>query len=250
MSAVPGARRQDPTRLDSPGPRLNRLLASLPEEDFEAIAPALEPVTLVARGTLNGAGERLDHAWFPTTAIISLQQVLEGRPSSEVAMVGREGMVGLGIVLGDPASSRHACVHCPGQAWRLPGALLRERFDRSAPLRSILLRQAQALMAQIAQNGVCYRLHSVEQQVCRRLLMSLDRLMTQEVPVTHEALANALGVRREAVTLAACRLLSDGLLRSSRGRIAVLDRPGLERRACECYASLHGELERLLGQGT
>lgn len=230
---------------DLPGPRQNLLLGALPGPDFELLSRHLEPVMLAARDQLYAPDQPGEHAWFPGSAILSLQQVIDGKPGSEVALVGREGMVGLAPVLADLPSTRRACVHCAGHAWKLPAAVLRERFDASPPLRTLLLRHAQGLMAQIAQNGVCYRLHSVEQQVCRRLLMSMDRLGSREIPVTHEALAGALGVRREAVTLAACRLLADGLLQGGRGRIVVLDREGLEQRACECYQTLRAETERL-----
>jgi CRP-like cAMP-binding protein len=247
MSGASGLRAAGAPQWDLPGPRQNLLLGALPAADFEALAERLEPVALATRELLYAPGSPSAHAWFPGTAIISLQQVIEGRPGSEVALVGREGMVGLVAVLGELPSSRQACVHCAGHAWRLPAADLRERFDASPALRALLLRHAQGLMAQIAQNGVCYRLHSVEQQVCRRLLMSMDRLGSREIPITHEALAGALGVRREAVTLAACRLLADGLLQGGRGRIVVLDRDGLERRSCECYQTLRLETQRLLG---
>ena len=235
---------------DRPGPRQNLLLEALPAADFNALEPHLELVSLAAREVVYGPDSPAAYAWFPGTAIISLQQVLEGRPGSEVALVGREGMVGLVAVLGDLQSTRQACVHCAGHAWRIPADVLREHFDASPPLRALLLRHAQGLMAQIAQNGVCYRLHSVEQQVCRRLLMSMDRLGSREIPVTHEALAGALGVRREAVTLAACRLLGDGLLQGGRGRMVIADRDGLEKRACECYQTLRVETQRLLGAGS
>ena len=193
---------------DLPGPRQNLLLGALPPVEYDALAVHLEPVSLAVRELLFAPGTPARHAWFPGSAIVSLQQVIEGRPGSEVALVGREGMVGLVAVLGDLPSTRQACVHCAGHGWRLPAAALRERFDASPVLRALLLRHAQGLMAQIAQNGVCYRLHSVEQQVCRRLLMSMDRLGSRDIPVTHEVLAGALGVRREAVTLAASRLLA------------------------------------------
>ena len=247
MSAASGAQQCPSTAWGVPGPRQNRLLDALPADEFEALARWLEPVMLGTRDVLYGPAAPAAYAWFPSPCVLSLRQMLDGRPSSEVAMVGREGMVGLVAVLGDLPNSRHACVQCAGQAWRLPAACLRERFDASPALRSLLLRHAQGLMAQIAQNGVCYRLHSVEQQLSRRLLMCMDRLAGAEIPVTHEALAGALGVRREAVTLAACRLLADGLVRGGRGRIVVLDRAGLEQRACECYQTLRGEAQRLAG---
>ena len=235
-----------PAQWDLPGPRQNLLLGALPAPEFEALAPHLEFTMLAARELLYAPDSQAAHAWFPGTAVISLQQALEGRSGSEVALVGREGMVGLVAVLGELPSTRQACVHCAGHAWRLSAAVLRERFDASPALRALLLRHAQGLMAQIAQNSVCYRLHSVEQQVSRRLLMSMDRLGSREIPVTHEALAGALGVRREAVTLAACRLLADGLVQGGRGRIVIVDRDGLERRACECYQAVRAETQRLL----
>lgn len=247
MNAVTPARTRGQGQWDLPGPRQNLILGALPAADFEALEARLEPVSLAVRELLYSPDSPAAHAWFPGTAVLSLQQVIDGRPGSEVALVGREGMVGLVAVLGDLPSSRQACVHCAGFAWRMPAAALREHFDASPALRALLLRHAQGLMAQIAQNGVCYRLHSVEQQVCRRLLMSMDRLGSREIPVTHEVLAGALGVRREAVTLAACRLLADGLVQGGRGRIVVLDRDGLERRACECYQTLRAETLRLLG---
>ena len=245
MTAIGSPRATEGAPRELPGPRQNLLLAALPQEDFAHLAAHLEPVALVSRQRLYGPDLPAASAWFPGTAIVSLQQVLDGRPGSEVALVGREGMGGLAAVLGDMPNSRQASVHCAGHGWRLPAQVLRDRFDASPAMRALLLRHAQGLMAQIAQNGVCYRLHSVEQQVCRRLLMSMDRLGSREVPVTHEALAGALGVRREAVTLAACRLLADGLLQGGRGRIVVLDRAGLERRACECYQAVRSETERL-----
>lgn len=250
MSAAGGLHQRDRVAWGLRGPCQNSLLGALPPDEFEALARWLEPVMLTIRDTLYGPDAPAAWAWFPSTSIISLRQMLDGRPSSEVALVGREGMVGLSAVLGDLPSSRHACVQCAGQAWRLPADCLRERFDASPALRSLLLRHTQGLMAQIAQNGVCYRLHSVEQQLCRRLLMCMDRLGIPEIPVTHESLAGALGVRREAVTLAACRLLADGLVQGGRGRITVLDRTRLEQRACECYATLREEARRLAGPAT
>lgn len=228
------------------GPRQNQLLSALPESDYELVQPHLEPVPVPCGMVLCHADVRARFAYFPTTAIISLQQILAGKPSSEVAIAGRDGMCGISIVMGDMPASRRATVHCAGHAYRLKAEVLRDLFVQSPELRTLLLRYAQVQMAQVAQNAVCYRLHSVEQQVCRRLLMSLDRLLSPEIPVTHEVLACALGVRREAVTLATCRLFSEGLLHCSRGRIVVLDRVALERRSCECYAALQHEASRLM----
>lgn len=228
------------------GPRQNQLLAMLSDADYEQVLAHLEPVPMPSGLVLCHSDMRASHAYFPTTAIISLQQVLAGKPSAEVAIVGRDGMSGISILTGDSATTRRSTVHCAGHGYQMGAEALARLFGELPDLRSLLLRYAQVQMAQVAQNAVCYRLHSVEQQVCRRLLMSLDRLLSPEIPVTHEVLACALGVRREAVTLATCRLFSEGLLHCARGRIVVLDRPALEHRACECYGALQHEVLRLL----
>lgn len=234
------------TALRKIGPRQNLLLASLPARAFERLLPHLESVPMLL-------GEVLldDHefAYFPSTAIISLVQATEAGASSEVAMVGRDGMCGISVFTGGSRPGSRAIVHCAGAGYRLRADLLKAEFSQPGPFRVLMLRYAQVRMAQIAQTAVCYRHHSVEQQVCRRLLMSLDRLISTEVPVTHELMAATLGVRREAVTLATCRLQSEGLITCSRGRISLLDRAKVEARSCECYRALNKEVARLLPLG-
>lgn len=230
----------------APSPRQNFLLDAFPEATYSRLLSGLESVSLRCGALISPSNARASHAWFPTSAIISLQQDLDGKAGSEVALVGRDGMCGISIVVGDGCSSRRAMVHCAGHAYRLPADVLQAEFEASPGLRAPLLRYFQAQMAQVAQNAACYRLHSVEQQVCRRLLMLLDRLPSQEIPVTHELLAGALGVRREAITLACSRLLAEDIIQRGRGRIRVLDRDQLERHACECHLSLQREVARLL----
>lgn len=228
------------------GPRQNNLLDCLPEPALACLLPHLELTKLDAATVLSASDVPATHAWFPTSAIVSLQQDVDGKPGSEVALVGRDGMCGISIVVGDGCSSRRTTVHCAGLAYRLPAQVLRDQFADTPILRALLLRYFQAQMAQVAQNAACYRLHSVDQQVCRRLLMLLDRLPTQEIAVTHELLAGAIGVRREAITLACSRLLGEGIIQPGRGRIRVLDRDRLAKHACECHHSLQSEVARLL----
>lgn len=226
-------------------PRQNFLLKALPDDAYARLHVHLEPMSVECGVVISPPDARASHAWFPTSAIISLQQDLDGKAGSEVALIGSDGLCGMSIVVGDGCSSRRATVHCAGQAYRLPAQILQQEFEASSELRAGLLRYFQAQMAQVAQNAACYRLHSVEQQVCRRLLMLLDRLPALEIPVTHEMLASALGVRREAVTLACSRLLAEGIIQPGRGRIRVLDRDRLESHACECHLSLQREVARL-----
>ncbi|OGT57166.1 MAG: hypothetical protein A3E01_13975 [Gammaproteobacteria bacterium RIFCSPHIGHO2_12_FULL_63_22] len=226
-------------------PLQNLLLQALPDDAYSRLQARLEPVLLECGVVISPPDTRASHAWFPTSCIISLQQDLDGKPGSEVALIGRDGVCGMSIVVGDGYSRRRATVHCAGQAYRLPAEALQEEFEASPALRASLLRYFQAQMAQVAQNAACYRLHSVEQQVCRRMLMLLDRLPSLEIPVTHELLAGAVGVRREAITLACSRLLAEGIIQPGRGRIRVLDRDRLESHACECHLSLRREVSRL-----
>ena len=227
------------------GPRQNTLLYCVPEPAFSRLQPSLELVSLECAALLGGSDLPASHAYFPTSAIVSLQQDVDGKPGSEVALVGRDGMCGVSIVVGDGCSTRRTTVHCAGQAYRLPAQVLREQFSDTPDLRSVLLRYFQAQMAQVAQNAACNRLHSVDQQVCRRLLMLLDRLPSLEIVVTHELLAGAIGVRREAITLACSRLVAEGIVQAGRGRIRVLDVDRLATLACECHRSLQSEVARL-----
>ena len=229
-----------------PGPRHNHVLGWLQASSVSALMPHLEAVSLQCGAVLTRPGARRQHAYFPTTAILSLQQDIDAGSCPEVALVGCDGMSGMSIVVGDGFSSRQAVVHCAGLAYRLPAQQLRAEFDASADLRSNLFRCFQVQMAQVAQNVACYRLHSVDQQVCRRLLMLLDRLPSAEVPITHELLAGALGVRREAISISCMRLVSEGIIQPGRGRIQVLERARLESYACECHRSLGRAVARLL----
>lgn len=234
-----------PSKWAESHPRQNFLLEALPDHAYSRLHLHLEPMPVAHGLVISPPDARASHAWFPTSAIISLQQDIDGKAGSEVALIGRDGMCGISIVVGDGCSSRRASVHCAGMAYRLPGEVLQREFEATPAFRVIVLRYFQAQMAQVAQNAACYRLHSVDQQVCRRMLMLLDRLPALEIPVTHEMLANALGVRREAITLACARLLAEGIIQPGRGRIRVLDPDRLESHACECHLSLQREVLRL-----
>lgn len=227
-------------------PRNNQLLAALPAADFARIADDLELIALRLGATLYEPGGQLQHAYFPTTAIASLHYVTESGAMAESASVGNEGVVGFSLFMGGNTTNSSAVVMTQGHAYRLAGHLLRAEFHRAESLQRLLLRHTQALITQVAQTSVCNRHHSVEQQLCRWLLMTLDRHPGRELVMTQELVSNMLGVRRESVTEAASRLQQVGYIRYRRGHIAVLDRHGLESRACECYAVVKNELTRLL----
>jgi len=227
-------------------PPLNHLLNALPLSDFERIKPKLENVTLNMGDVLYESGDQMRHAYFPTTAIISLLYVLEDGSSVEIAVVGNEGMLGIALFMGGHTTPSRAIVRCKGQALRLKADNLLEEFQLGGQTQSLLLRYTQALITQMTQTGVCNRHHSVEQQLCRWLLLSLDRLPGNSLDMTQDLIASMLGVRREGVTEAAGRLQRDGLIQYSRGHIEVLDRPRLEQNVCECYKVVKTEFERLL----
>lgn len=227
-------------------PPLNHLLNALPLSDFERIKPKLETVTLNMGDVLYESGDQMRHAYFPTTAIISLLYVLEDGSSVEIAVVGNEGMLGIALFMGGHTTPSRAIVRCKGQALRLKADNLLEEFQLGGQTQSLLLRYTQALITQMTQTGVCNRHHSVEQQLCRWLLLSLDRLPGNSLDMTQDLIASMLGVRREGVTEAAGRLQRDGLIQYSRGHIEVLDRPRLEQNVCECYKVVKTEFERLL----
>lgn len=229
-----------------PDPRQNHLLSALPEDVSDRLFPHLEPISLPLGKTLYESGGRLDHVYFPTTAIVSLLYVMENGASAEIAVVGNEGVVGIALFLGGETMPNRAVVQSAGHGYRLKGQDLKLEFDRSGALQHLLLRYTLALLSQMAQTAVCNRHHSVDQQLCRWLLLSLDRLPSNELCMTQELIANMLGVRREGVTEAAGKLQSAGLIHYSRGRIEVLDRPGLEARVCECYEVVRKEFMRLL----
>jgi CRP-like cAMP-binding protein len=228
------------------GPKRNHLLAALPDTDWLRWLPLLERVELPHGRILHASDVALEHVYFPTTATVALLHLLEDGGSAAVALVGNEGVVGVAAFLGGRSAPTHAVVQGSGEAFRMPAQVLSDEFNRSAAVLRLLLRYTQALITQMAQTAVCNRHHSLDQQLCRWLLLSLDRVQGNELEMTQESIANALGVRREGVTEAAHRLQEVGLIRYSRGHIAVLDRRGLQERACECYAVVRNERDRLL----
>ncbi len=227
-------------------PNQNHLLAALPTADFEPLAAHLELVPMRLGDTLYEPGGQLQHAYFPTTCIVSLHYVMESGASAESAGVGNEGVVGISLFMGGNTTPSSAVVQTAGHAYRLAGRVLKQEFSRSGLLQRLLLRYTQALMTQMAQTTACNRHHSVEQQLCRWLLLTLDRLPTNELVMTQELVSNMLGVRREGITEAAGRLQQAGMISYRRGHITVLNRAGLEAQACECYAVVKTELKRLL----
>jgi CRP-like cAMP-binding protein len=227
-------------------PRDNQILAALPEAEWARWRPQMEPVDMPLGKVLYESGKTLAHLYFPTTAIVSLLYVMENGSSAEIAIVGREGLVGISLFMGGDSTPSRAVVQSAGKGFRLKAATMMAEFNRSGPVMHLLLRYTQALITQMAQTAVCNRHHSLDQQLCRWLLLSLDRLPGNELVMTQELIANMLGVRREGVTEAAGQLQKDGLISYQRGRINVLDRPGLEKRTCECYAVVKTEYDRLL----
>jgi CRP-like cAMP-binding protein len=232
-----------PTSL---GPRNNLLLAALPDEEWQRWLPQLELVVMPLGQVLYESGATLSHVYFPTTAIVSLLYVMENGASAEIAVVGNEGIVGISLFMGGESTSSRAVVQSAGNGLRLKAQMIKNEFNRAGPVLHLLLRYTQALITQMAQTAVCNRHHSLDQQLCRWLLLSLDRLQDNELVMTQELIANMLGVRREGVTEGALKLQQGGLIRYARGRISVLDRPGLEKRTCECYAVVKKEYDRLL----
>jgi CRP-like cAMP-binding protein len=210
------------------------------------LQPDLEPVPLPLGWAIYESGDRLGHAYFPTEGIVSLLYLMKNGASAEIAVTGNEGLVGISLFMGGGSTPSRAIVQSAGHAYRLGGETLMREFERGGVLQHLLLRYTQALITQMAQTAVCNRHHTVEQQLCRWLLLSLDRLSSNELHMTQELIANMLGVRREGVTEAAGRLQEAGLIRYQRGQIVVLDRPKLERRVCECYAVVKRECDRLL----
>ena len=227
-------------------PNQNHLLAALPASDFAPLEAHLELVPMALGQMLYEPGGQMHHAYFPTTSIVSLHYVTESGASAETAGVGNEGVVGVSLFMGGNTTSSSAVVQTAGYAYRLDRHTLKEEFNRAGALQRLLLRYTQALMTQTAQTAVCNRHHSVEQQLCRWLLLTLDRLPNRELVMTQELVASMLGVRRESVTEAAGRLQEAGYIRYRRGHIGVLDRTGLETQVCECYGVVKKELDRLL----
>ena len=232
--------------LASLTPRENLLLAALPATVYQQLSPQLEFVEMDLGHSLYESGGRLQHVYFPVTGIVSLLYVTAGGNSAELAVVGCEGMIGVSLFMGGETTPNRAVVQSACRAYRLPVSTLKAGFAEGGALQVILLKYTQALITQISQTAVCNQHHSVDQQLCRWLLLSLDRLPQNELHMTQELIANMLGVRRQGVTEAAGKLEEAGLIRYSRGLITVLDRPELERRVCECYTVVKRETERLL----
>ena len=230
----------------TPLPTNNLLLGALPTADYGRLRPHLEPVALPLGWSVYESSSRMEHVFFPTAGIVSLLYVMENGASAEIAVTGNEGLVGISLFMGGESTPSRAIVQSAGEGYRLRAGFLKDEFERGGELQHLLLRFTQALITQMAQTAVCNRHHTVEQQLCRWLLLSLDRLDSNELAMTQELIANMLGVRREGVTEAAGHLQRAGLIHYQRGHITVLDRPKLEQRVCECYAVVKRESDRLL----
>ncbi len=231
-------------------PKKNHLLASLAGEQWQRWQPLLEHVAMPLGLVLYESGKTLSHIYFPTTSIVSLLYVMENGASAEIAVVGNDGLVGVSLFMGGGSTPSRAVVQSAGHGFRLKAKAMKDEFDKGGPVLHLLLRYTQALITQMAQTAVCNRHHTLDQQLCRWLLLSLDRLERSELVMTQELIANMLGVRREGVTEGATKLQKAGLITYTRGRIKVLDRPGLEKRVCECYAVVKKEYDRLLPEKT
>ncbi len=252
VRGAPGARKKP----SAPGPHVagpashrpqqNHLLDALPASDYARISSHLELIPMQLGDVLYEPGVRLRYVYFPTTSIVSLLYVMEDGASAEIAIVGNEGILGISLFMGGDTTPSRAVVQSAGHGFRLKAQFLKEEFNRFGPTTHLLLRYTQALITQMAQTAVCNRHHSVDQQLCRWLLLSLDRLASNELTMTQELIANMLGVRREGVTEAAGKLQDAGLIQYRRGKITVIDRPGLEARSCECYQVVKTEFDRLL----
>ena len=230
----------------APDPRRNALLATLPDEDYARLSPDLELVPMPLGWALYEAGGKLSHVYFPVDSIVSLLYVMENGASAEIAITGRDGLIGIALFMGGDTTPSRAVVQSAGFGYRLKASVIKREFKLGGKLQSLALCYTQSLITQMSQTAVCNRHHSVDQQLCRWLLISLDRLPGNELHMTQELIANMLGVRREGVTEAAGKLQAAGLIKYSRGKITVLDRPGLEHRVCECYGVVKKEAERLM----
>jgi CRP-like cAMP-binding protein len=227
-------------------PKDNWLLAAMPDADYQALLPVLEYVPMPLGQAVYESGGPQGFVYFPTNCIVSLLYVLADGATAEIAVTGKEGMVGIALFMGGETTPSRAVVQSAGDGYRLRGSVLKKEFERGGALQHLLLRYTQALITQMTQTAVCNRHHSVDQQLCRWLLLSLDRLPDNNLVMTQELIANMLGVRREGVTEAAGKLQADGLIEYSRGKITVVDRERLEARVCECYAVVKREYDRLL----
>ncbi|HEV7700807.1 MAG TPA: Crp/Fnr family transcriptional regulator [Pyrinomonadaceae bacterium] len=235
------------TALTSETARTNRLLAALPDEEFEQVFSKLEYVPLDLGQVLYESGDKLEYVYFPTTTIISLLYIMENGATAEIGVVGNDGILGIALFMGGDTTPNRAVIQSAGGALKMSARDLKAEFTLGGTFHNLLLRYTQALITQISQTAVCNRLHPIEQQLCRWLLLSHDRLDSDELVMTHDLISNMLGVRREGVTLAAQKLANRGLIRNDRGTITVLDRSGLEKLVCECYRVVNNEYRRLLG---
>ncbi len=226
----------------------NHLLAALPRKEFARIESDLEPVSFALGDVLYESGDKLTHVYFPTTAIISLLYIMQSGATAEIGIAGNNGLVGIALFMGGETTSNRAVVQSAGAAVRMKGGAVKTAFALGGVFQNVLLRYTQSLMTQISQTAVCNRLHSVEQQLCRWLLINHDQLQTDKLVMTHDLIANMLGVRREGVSIAAGHLQGHGLIKYVRGTITILDRPGLEAAVCECYQVVVDEYDRLLGE--
>ena len=237
-----------PATIAAKSPNQNLLLAALPPADYQSLLPQLTLETMRLGHSLYESGSQLQHVYFPVEGIVSLLYVTRGGNSAELAVVGREGMIGISLFMGGETTPNRAVVQSTCKAYRLPAARLKGHFAEGGAMQLILLKYTQALITQISQTAVCNLHHNIDQQLCRWLLLSLDRLPENKVQMTQELIANMLGVRRQGVTEAASKLEREGLISYSRGLITVLNRAGLEKRACECYSVVKSETDRLLAR--
>ncbi|MEP6923487.1 MAG: Crp/Fnr family transcriptional regulator [Pyrinomonadaceae bacterium] len=227
----------------------NHLLATLHTEDFLRLQPLLEPVSFKLGQVLHESGDKMDYAYFPTTAIISMLYVMQNGATAEIGVVGNDGIIGVALFMGGDTTTSRAVIQSAGDAFRIKARDLQAEFARGGAFQKLLLRYTQALLTQISQTAVCNRLHPIEQQLCRWLLLSHDRLDSDKLVMTQDLISNMLGVRREGVTLAAKKLAERGLIKNVRGAITLLDRQGLETAVCECYEVVNAEYNRLLSRG-
>jgi CRP-like cAMP-binding protein len=238
-----------PFTADSNDVLKNYLLAALPKDEFQQLLPLLEPVSFKLGEVLYESGEKLEYVYFPTTSIISMLYIMENGTTAEIGVVGNDGVLGVSLFMGGETTTNRAIIQSAGDAYRMKSKDLKAQFARGGVFQKMLLRYTQALMTQISQTAVCNRLHSVEQQLCRWLLLSHDRLDSDTLVMTHDLISNMLGVRREGVTLASKKLQKKKLITNVRGTMVVIDRQGLEDAVCECYKVVNDEYNRLLGRG-
>ena len=237
------------TPNDSNDALKNYLLAALPADDFERVQTKLEPVSCNLGEVLYESGDKMNYAYFPTTAIISMLYIMESGATAEIGIIGNDGVLGMALFLGGDTTTSRAIIQSAGEAFTMKAEDLKAEFALGGIFQKLMLRYTQALTTQISQTAVCNRLHSVEQQLCRWLLLSHDRLHSDQLVMTHDLISNMLGVRREGITLAAQKLASKKLIKNNRGTITIIDRQGLEESVCECYEVVNNEYNRLLGRG-